>query len=254
MPEKQNRVMELSESDLHNIIREAVKRLDEWGRHVTPHYSYDDPLEYIKDDNVVDGGNFPIKRNGKEYWVSRSNVISLYVFCKDVSGRWCILASKRGPKSKVSPNKWNVVCGFLDYGYTLEDTAVKECFEETGVKINKNQLRNNGTFSHRKYDAVSTRFSCVLNGTTENYPTSITNCEPGEVSEAKWIPLDEVDQYIWMSNQGSKAKDAAKNILPNEQFEGNEFFSGVLNNLQALLNGGFIDNKKYAAIIDILKN
>ena len=251
---QKRQIMKITPSDLRMMIYESIGKLDEWGKHITPKYSYDDPLEYVKDDNVVDGGNFPIKRNGKEYWVSRSNVISLYVFCKDETGRWCVLASKRGPKVKVSPNKWNVVCGFLDYGYTLEDTAVKECFEETGVKINKNQLRNNGTFSHRKYDAVSTRFSCVLSGTTSQYPTNIGNCEPGEVTEAKWIPLDEIGQYIWMSNQGAKILDAKDKILGNEDFNDNQYFSELLKNLQALLNGGFIGQEKYNTIINILKS
>ena len=145
-----------------DLLKEDI---DEWGKR--PVYSYDDKLEFIHDDNIKNGGNFGIKRNGREYWVSRSNCISLYVYCKNSEGEWCILASKRGPKMR-NPNKWNVVCGFLDYGYSLESTAVKECWEETGVKINKSMLRNNGTNSSRTNSPVSTRFSCVLNGTTDN--------------------------------------------------------------------------------------
>ena len=72
---QKRQIMKITPSDLRMMIYESIGKLDEWGKHITPKYSYDDPLEYVKDDNVVDGGNFPIKRNGKEYWVSRSNVI-----------------------------------------------------------------------------------------------------------------------------------------------------------------------------------
>ena len=250
---KQNTII-INENNLNKIIYKTIKKhVNEWRKHVTPHYSYDDKLEFVKDNNIVDGGNFAIKRNGKEYWISRSNVISLYVFCKDKNNRWCVLASKRGPKVKVSPNKWNVVCGFLDYGYTLEDTAVKECWEETGVKINKNMLRNNGTHSEKVYDSVVTRFSCVLPGTIESYPTSIANAEPGEVTEAKWIPLDEIQQYIWMNNQGVKIQNAANSIITNENIENNPTYNDLLKNLQTLLNNGFITNEEFTSIINILK-
>jgi len=244
----------LTENDLRLMVKKTLQEINEWGRHITPHYSDDDSLELVKDPNVVDGGNFPIKRNGKEYWVSRSNTISLYVFCKDENGKWCILANQRGPKSKVSPNKWNVICGFLDYGFSLEETAVKECFEETGVKINKKILRNNGTNSSKKYGNVNTRFSCVLDGVTKQYPTDISHAEPGEVTEAKWIPLDEVEQYTWMNNQGVKAREAAESIIGNETFDTNNMYRTLLNNLQELLNTGFIDKNKYSAIINILKS
>ena len=71
------------------------------------------------------------------------------------------------------------------------------------------------------------------------------------MTEAKWIPLDEIGQYIWMSNQGAKILDAKDKILGNEDFNDNQYFSELLKNLQALLNGGFIGQEKYNTIINI---
>lgn len=230
-----------------DLLKEDI---DEWGKR--PVYSYDDKLEFVHDDNIKNGGNFGIKRNGREYWVSRSNCISLYVYCKNSEGEWCILASKRGPKMR-NPNKWNVVCGFLDYGYSLESTAVKECWEETGVKISKQMLRNNGTNSSRTNGPVVTRFSCVLNGTTDKYKTSIKNCEPGEVTEAMWIPLSKVNMFDWVDNQGQKAAEAANNIVSNGTPETDENFYTIVNNLQQMLNKGLIDQEKYNGIVNMLK-
>lgn len=215
-------------------------------------YSYDDKLELIHDKNIKDGGNFGIKRNGKEYWVSRSNCISLYVFCKDERGVWNILASKRGNGPGIKfPNRWNVINGFLDYGYSLEDTAVKECEEETGVIISPKMLKNQGTSSSKKNGPVVTRFVCFLDGVTSNYPTDISKSEPGEVSCAKWIPIDEVSKYYWMSNQGQKAVEKLEELLQYKNSE-NPNFKQLIFILQKLYKEKVISASKYKQITDIL--
>ena len=67
------------------LTEEQVKQfvIEAFRRQTIPHYSNNDKLEFGNDANVVDGGNFPIKRNGQEYWVSRSVTVSLYVFGYD---------------------------------------------------------------------------------------------------------------------------------------------------------------------------
>lgn len=228
------------------------KKLEENKKAMNESYSYHDKLEFIRDKNIKDGGNFGIKRNGKEYWVSRSNCISLYVYCKDSNGVWNILASKRGSGPNIkSPNRWNVINGFLDFGYTLEQTAVKECEEETGVKISPNMLKNQGTSSSRTNGPVVTRFVCFLDGITDNYPTDISNAEPGEVTCAKWIPITEVDKYFWLSNQGQKAAEKLQELLQYKNPE-NEEFKQVVTLLQKLTKENVIGPEKYKQIMDIL--
>lgn len=236
-------------------IKDVVNNyIFEWSRKNTiPTYKDDDKLELVKDNNVVNGGNFPIKRNGKEYWVSRSMSISLYVFCKNKNDEWCVLASLRGPKVKFGASKWNVICGFLDYGYTLEETAVKECFEETGVRITTNMLRSHGVNSSRVRGDVNARFSVVLDGYTDKYPTSIANCEEGEVSEAKWIPLTELNKYNWWNKQGEKALSISQNIINSHILLNNKECKTIVLALQKLVNEKYISNDIYNQIINLLK-
>ena len=84
--------------------------------------------------------NFAIRRNGRVYWVARSMAVQCFVFCKDKNGEWCLLASKRGGTGDRS-GQWNIVGGFLDYGEDLEMAVARECREETGVIIPKENVK-----------------------------------------------------------------------------------------------------------------
>ena len=131
----------LNEEQLKSIIRDNIK---EWyyKKKEPISYSMNDKIELVDDPNVKDGGNFPIKRNGKEYWVSRSNTVSLYVFGYDKNGVMHVLINKRGNEVKKGNGRWSIISGYLDYNETLENAAVRECWEETGVKIDKKKLIN----------------------------------------------------------------------------------------------------------------
>lgn len=243
------RTVRLNEGDLKAMLRMVVNEVY-LTRQEKPVYSDNDRLELVNDPNVVDGGNFPIKRNGRVYWVSRSNTVSLYVYCRDRTGRWCVLASKRGPNASQS-GKWNVVCGFLDYGYSLEETAIKECQEETGVSINPGSLHLIGTNSNRKHDAVNSCFYAVLDGTIDNYPTDISGCEPGEVSEAKWIGFDELDGYRFSGRQ----KEHVLSIFNEYCGKGNSYNKAMLlRYLKQMAAEHEIDDNQYNNILNILKH
>ena len=132
--------------------------------------------------------------------MSRSVAVSIYAFCQNKWGDWCLLANQRGPGCKTKQGKWNAPCGFLDYGETAAEAAVREAWEETGVNIPLNLVKTMGTNSAR--ENVSIRHACVLPGFTDDYPLSDANCEPGEVSDIKWIPV--------LDAKGQPAKDVFK--------------------------------------------
>lgn len=176
------------------------------------------------------GGNFPIMRNGKTFYVSRSVAVSLYTYCKDENDEWCILANQRGNNAQNAKGLWNVSAGYLDYNETAQWAAKRETFEETGVNvpiknikmvgINSGKLETNDDITYKNQNTnnntrqdVSIRFTAVLNGTIKNYPLSAKNCEPGEVLDIQWIPLSKVKNYKWAYGQGEKILSQAKNSI-----------------------------------------
>ena len=220
----------VNEELLKSVIKEQVMEKFGFGGLFNPDAKYD-RVKLFKDPKVRSGkewaekgGNFAVERNGKVYYVSRSVAVSLCVFCIDKMGRWCILANQRGP-STSGAGLWNVPSGFLDYGETAEDAAKRETWEETGVRIpDGTHIRllgtNTGRFSGSQN--ISMAFTCVLDGTVDDYPVSADHCEPGEVSDIKWIPImdgygrEQKDylKYRWNKNPKSIFGRAETALLP----------------------------------------
>ena len=144
--------------------------------------------------------NFPVNVNGKEYWVSRSIATVTYVYGV-FKGVACILANKRGPGLPNKVGLWNCVSGYLDYDETLEDAAVREVFEETGVIIDKSDLFMDGIDSsvEREHQNVLVRYYANIGTRADEVVLTNKNSEPNEVDEIKWIPLSEIDNYQWVS-------------------------------------------------------
>ena len=78
--------------------------------------------------------NFPITHEGKTYWVSRSMAVACFVFA-NINNEWRVLANQRGTGAADFNGLWNVPCGYLDFDETTKEAAMREVYEETGVKI-----------------------------------------------------------------------------------------------------------------------
>ena len=217
--------MKISEKDIRRAIYESIKGFRPWDttpvtstqpKQVervyppkpvskapqTPKQAPQQPIDYDKVELVDDPkipkgaewakteGNFPIKRNGKIYYVSKSATASLAALCFDRKrGVWCILANQRGPGAGGKQGVWNLPVGFVERNESAEAAAIRETLEETGVEIPKGtKIRQLGVRSGYS-DRVSFAFSCVLEGDITDYPTSDEYSEPGEVADIKWIPI-----------------------------------------------------------------
>jgi len=205
-----------------------------------------DKVELVDDPKVKKGaewakygGNFPIKRNGKVYYVSRSVAVSLCTFCKDTNGNWCVLANQRGKGCRTSVGLWNIPAGYLDYGESAEDAAARETWEETGVDIPANvPFRLLGTNANGERDDVSMAYTCVLDGVTDDYPLSAENSEPGEVADIKWIPIMTSDgkiikeflKYRWNRNPYAIYGRAQTALMP--YINSNESYDKLLKKLK----------------------
>ena len=159
--------------------------------------------------------NFPVEYNGKTYWISRSVAVAVTVFTH-VDGELCVLANKRGKGLPNHVGEWNVVSGYIDYDESLKDACVREVKEETGVDINKNDLtlRLFEDDPQRENQVILFRYSCYLKN---GYKQILTDkySEENEIEEIKWIPIKQLNDYIWTSE---KHRDLIKSFSKYYRF------------------------------------
>jgi ADP-ribose pyrophosphatase YjhB (NUDIX family) len=197
--------------------------------------------------------NGSVNINGRDRWISRSNNVHLFLYCKDENGEWCLLASQRGRSGK-----WNAVAGFLDYYESLEKAAARECFEETGVKVDPTKLKcvNTKSFVNKlnaQSQDVITTFVGILKGITKNYPTSMANAEDGEVTDVKWIPLSQIQDYPWALGHDKKALQWANVFLKNNIGKKDDDYNTIINTLSAMVNNGKITQDSYKEVVKAIE-
>jgi len=148
--------------------------------------------------------NFPFVEDGQTYWRSRSCTVVGYVFCKDKDGYIYVLANQRGPGAPTCRGMWNVPCGYIGFieecgDVDGEHAVVREIFEETGVKLLHSDMTfDSVSFSNTDDENINLRYICVIKDKTiENFVLTDANSEPNEVSNIKWIKVDEINEYKW---------------------------------------------------------
>jgi 8-oxo-dGTP pyrophosphatase MutT (NUDIX family) len=134
-------------------------------------------------------------------WYSRSMASSIFVFCKDNNGRWCVLASERGEEALDYQGYWNCPCGYLDFDETTIQCARRECFEETGVNLDVNSLKFVGfeddPVTANRQNVTFRYISVINNKKTTDFTFSKKNNEGKEVGSIAWIPIEELGNYKW---------------------------------------------------------
>lgn len=150
--------------------------------------------------------NFPIidKNTGREYWISRSVAVVTFVFGYDKYEQEYILAEQRGPGTPDPEfcGCWCMPCGYVDFDETIEEAASREVFEETGLKIDsKNWIifDINSDPKSDKRQNITVRLESVVDKIEETKLTSKYS-ELYEVSDLKWIPVDDINNYKWAFN------------------------------------------------------
>lgn len=183
-----------------------------------------DPNTKFGDEWAKTKNNFAVRRGGHVFYVSRNTSMSIYAFCKNKNGEWCVLAVKRGVKAHGGNGLFAVPGGYLDMAHTIGKNGMKqyetlemgiarEVAEETGVKLDINRINQYSTNSNNK--DINVCFTTIVNGTTDQYPTSTANCEVGEIDVAAWIPFSKIGNLKWAYNQEVKIPAIARTILGN---------------------------------------
>jgi 8-oxo-dGTP pyrophosphatase MutT (NUDIX family) len=156
------------------------------------------------------------KGNKKTIWNSRSvavNCVVVLVGDFDMMGPF-VLASKRGPNAADFQGKWNLVSGYLDYNESGTEAVYREVWEECGINIpaiiKTHKVISNDLIQpwHVKTEPdenkqnVSLRYGVIIKYKTgETFPLSLEHNEvEGEVEEAIWMPIENIDKYEWAFN------------------------------------------------------
>jgi len=141
-------------------------------------------------------------------WFSRSMATALFAFCKDEEGDWCVLASERGEEAADFRGMWNCTCGYLDYDETTKECAVRECFEETGVKLPIESLifigyEDDPIKANRQN--VTFRFAAKIEDRiTSDFKFSKEHNEGKEVGKIAWVKVKDIDNYEWAFNHKNR--------------------------------------------------
>lgn len=111
---------------------------------------------------------------------------SVYVAVVDADGR--LLVHKRADWKDVFPGAWDLAFGGVcDVGEDWATAAERELLEEAGVSARLVD-RGSVTFEASDVALIGRLYVCVHDG-----PFTF---DDGEVTETRWIPLDELDEFV----------------------------------------------------------
>lgn len=142
--------------------------------------------------------NFPVNINGKEYWVSRSLAVAIFVYNPITKS---ILAVKRGKGCPDNVSKWCCPCGYLDYDETLKDAAYRELHEETGLvrdDVAEITIDHIDDSLNSNRQNVTIIYKTIFYNLTDNLTKEFS--EPDEIDDIKWISIENIDDYDWAFN------------------------------------------------------
>lgn len=139
-----------------------------------------------------------IKDNDRHHWISRSSVAICLVVCKNK-----VLIVKRGKSVKCS-GKWCLPCGYLDYNESIEECAIREIYEESGIDVRK--YKNTIKLDSINSDPSFTKnqdigFNFIIEINSDNLPPiNMDIVDHNETTDANWIDIHEISNYEFTFN------------------------------------------------------
>lgn len=140
-------------------------------------------------------------QNGKVHWISRSVVVVCSIFWQDY-----FLIVRRG-KRVLETGKWCLPCGYLDYDETIEECAIRETWEETGIDLRnyKHQIQLDYINSDPTTQNQQIGFHYLIEVNSDERPQiDLSVVDSNETTDAKWIKITDIDQYKFAFNHDKK--------------------------------------------------
>lgn len=148
------------------------------------------------------------RKNPGEY----HQVVSIWT----VNDRGLLLTTLRSPEKDAEPNVWENTAGSVVAGEDSRTGAVRELWEETGIRIGREALLLLGTA--KESDAF---IDCYL--ARSNVPVDEMTMLEGETVDAKWRSFAEFEQLmeqgrvaITVKRRYAFIKDALQHALGNQ--------------------------------------
>lgn len=126
-----------------------------------------------------------------------------------INGRGEILLTQRVPE-KTSGGKWECSGGCAISGESAKSAAVRELFEETGIRVREEELYREWTLTT---DSMLRDFFVVA----KDVPLSALRLQSAEVCAAKWVSFERLCEMArmgqttrtvarWLENRGSELR------------------------------------------------
>ncbi|MBI3600496.1 MAG: NUDIX hydrolase [Nitrospinae bacterium] len=108
--------------------------------------------------------------------------VDIIIECETLEGEKGIALIFR----KKEPRMWAIPGGFVDYGESLEDAAVREAFEETSLKVDL--IRQFHSYSDPKRDPRQHNISVVFIAKAKGIPQAADDAEKAGIFTADNLP------------------------------------------------------------------
>lgn len=128
----------------------------------------------------------------------------VYVMLRDDSGEKLLMVKNYGDNGSY----YTLPGGAVEAGETLQEAAIREAKEETGLDVSIGGLFSvsEDFFEERGHHAVFFIFEGqVLGG-------EITIAFPEEIEEVKWMPIQEAVQYLYIPEKAEERVRANRSV------------------------------------------
>lgn len=116
-----------------------------------------------------------------------------------------LLIQKRSKSKKINPDVWDIisVAGHIEYSESITDAAIREAYEEVGLKLKKSELKKIGTyfFKNKYKNLVDAEFhnAFICEIKKESLNMKFKN---NEVDELKFIHISELKKIVENKSKG----------------------------------------------------
>ncbi len=148
--------------------------------------------------------NFEFEYEGQKLWYSRSLACNLIIFCKFNDTSIKVLVHKRGQGCEFNKGLWNVQGGFIDFDESAKECAIRETWEEVGIKIDKTKVRFFTLDTEprgKRQTMVASYYAIFTEDEINDWVFSTEHSEKGEVEEIAWVNINDLDNLNWVYGQ-----------------------------------------------------